>query len=207
MTDEMRAREKAICEVANVSDIGEVSDGFHTFNGLYEQRMILFAALVKAYKDKAWKSYRHEDGEYCFGGGWFIVGIDTPEGSYTYHYENKYWDLFDCVDLPRAKHWDGHTEADAETRLMSLNPEPHWIPVTERLPEENYLDDGYVEPSQPVLVYMSYHTCKISRYCGHRKSKGTSDYVIPDWMDLEDYEGDNVIAWMPLPEPYKGVTT
>ena len=120
MTDEMRAREKAICEVANVKDIGDVSDGFHTFNGLYEQRMILFAALVKAYKDKAWKSYRHEDGEYCFGGGWFIVGIDTPEGSYTYHYENKYWDMFDCVDLPRAKHWDGHTEADAETRLMSL---------------------------------------------------------------------------------------
>jgi rubrerythrin len=31
--------------------------------------------------------------------------------------------MFDCVDLPRAKHWDGHTEADAETRLMSLQPE------------------------------------------------------------------------------------
>ena len=133
MTDEMRAREAAICEVARVNSIGEVSDGFHTFNGLYEQRMILFAALVKAYKDKAWKSYRHEDGEYCFGGGWFIVGIDTPEGSYTYHYENKYWDMFDCVDLPRAKHWDGHTEEDAETRLMSLKPaqperiKGHWI--------------------------------------------------------------------------------
>jgi hypothetical protein len=131
MTDTELARRKAICEIAGVSDIGEVSDGFHTFNGLYEQRMILFAALVKAYKDKAWKSYRHEDGEYCFGGGWFIVGIDTPEGSYTYHYENKHWDMFDCIDLPRAKHWDGHTEADAETRLMSLEPERkkgEWIP-------------------------------------------------------------------------------
>lgn len=103
--------------------IGDLSDGYHTFNGLYEQRMILFAALVKAYKDRAWKSYRHEDGEWCFGGGWFIVGIDTPEGSYTYHYENKYWDMFDCADLPRGKHWDGHTEADAETRLLSLEPE------------------------------------------------------------------------------------
>jgi hypothetical protein len=120
MTDTERERIKAICEVANIKDIGELSDGFHTFNGLYEQRMILFAALVKAYKDRSWKSYRHEDGEWCFGGGWFIVGIDTPEGSYTYHYENKYWDMFDCIDLPRAKHWDGHTEADAETRLMSL---------------------------------------------------------------------------------------
>ena len=123
MTDMELQRRKAICEVAGVDDIGNLSDGFHTFNSLYEQRMILFAALVKAYKDKAWKSYRHEDGEYCFGGGWFVVGIDTPEGSYTYHYENKYWGMFDCLDLPRAKHWDGHTEADAETRLMSLEPE------------------------------------------------------------------------------------
>ena len=30
-------------------DIGEFSDGYHTFNGLYYQRMILFAALVRAY--------------------------------------------------------------------------------------------------------------------------------------------------------------
>lgn len=102
--------------------IGDLSDGYHTFNGLYYQRMILFAALVRAYKDRAWKSYRHEDGELCFGGGLFIVGIDTPEGSYTYHYENKDFDEFDCVELPRGKHWDGHTEKDV-TRLLSL-PEP-----------------------------------------------------------------------------------
>ena len=99
--------------------IGEMSDGYHTFNGLYYQRMILFAALVRAYKDRAWKSYKHEDGELCFGGGWFIVGIDTPQGSYTYHYESKYFELFECAELPMAKHWDGHTEADV-TRLMSL---------------------------------------------------------------------------------------
>ena len=102
--------------------IGEMSDGYHTFNGLYYQRMVLFAALVKAYKDKAWKSWKHEDGGLCFGGGWFIVGIDTPQGSYTYHYEAKDFDLFDCEELPIAKHWDGHTEADV-TRLLSL-PEP-----------------------------------------------------------------------------------
>lgn len=103
--------------------IGEMSDGYHTFNGLYYQRMILFAALVKAYKDKAWKSYRHEDGELCFGGGWFIVGIDTPQGSYTYHYEDKYWNWFECEELPVAKHWDGHTEEDV-TRLLSLDVRP-----------------------------------------------------------------------------------
>lgn len=134
MTDVEMERRRAICAVAGVDDIGELSDGFHTFNSLYEQRAILFAALVKAYKDKSWKSYRHEDGELCFGGGWFIVGIDTPKGSYTYHYENKYWDMFDCAELPRSKHWDGHTEADAETRLMSLEPQRktgEWIPKSE----------------------------------------------------------------------------
>lgn len=119
MTDTELSRIKAICETANVKDIGDVSDGYHTFNGLYYQRMILFAALVKAYKDKAWKSHRHEDGELCFGGGWFIVGIDTPAGSFTYHYEDKDWDRFDCQELPVAKHWDGHREENV-TRLLSL---------------------------------------------------------------------------------------
>ena len=119
MTDEMRAREKAICEVAGIKDIGDLSDGFHTFNQLYYQRMMLFATIVKQNRDRAWKSLRHEDGELCFGGGWFIVGIDTPEGSYTYHYEDNYYSLFDCVELERAKHWDGHTEKDV-TRLLSL---------------------------------------------------------------------------------------
>lgn len=111
--------------------IGEMSDGFHTFNGLYYQRMILTAALVKAYKGRAWKSYRHEDGEQCFGGGWFIVGIDTPEGQYTYHYESKDFDLFDCVELSTAPHWDGHTEKDV-TRLLSLPDVPpvgNWFHV------------------------------------------------------------------------------
>ena len=119
MTDTEIKRVKAICEAAHVDEIDDVSDGFHTFRQLYYQRMMLFAAIVKQNKDKAWKSLRHEDGELCFGGGWFIVGIDTPEGSYTYHYENKYWDKFECIDLPRAPHWDGHTEKDV-TRLLSL---------------------------------------------------------------------------------------
>ena len=103
--------------------IGELSDGYHTFNGLYYQRMMLFAALVNVYKDIAWKSWRHEDGEPCFGkDNYFIVGIDTPEGSYTYHYHGEYWDLFNCKELSVAKHWDGHTEKDV-TRLLSLSVE------------------------------------------------------------------------------------
>lgn len=119
MTDTERDRVKAICEAAGVKEIDDLSDGFHTFRQLYYQRMMLFATIVKQNRDKAWKSLRHEDGELCFGGGWFIVGIDTPEGSYTYHYEDNYFSLFDCEELEYGKHWDGHTEKDV-TRLLSL---------------------------------------------------------------------------------------
>lgn len=116
---------KELCTKYGISleelgDIGEISDGYHTYNSLYHQRCILFAALCNTFKDLSWKSRKHSDGEECFGGGWFIVGIDTPEGSYTYHYENKYWDLFKCGELDVAKKWDGHTDEDVE-RLLSLD--------------------------------------------------------------------------------------
>lgn len=102
-------------------DAGEISDGYHTFNQLYHQRAILFATIVNQNKDKAWKSYKHSDGKYCFdsNGEWFVVGIDTPQGSYTYHYAKEYWDYFDCKELDCGKEWDGHTEEDV-TRLLSL---------------------------------------------------------------------------------------
>lgn len=110
----------------SVEDMGEVSDGYHTFNQLYHQRAVLFATIVNQNKDKAWKSWKHEDGKFCFDKEkeWFIVGVDTPEGSYTYHYEKKYWDLFDCEELDRGKHWDGHTDDDV-TRLLSLPSKTH----------------------------------------------------------------------------------
>lgn len=113
---------KDICEAYGIDDIGDFSDGFHTFNQLYHQRAVLFATIVNNFKRHAWKSLKHEDGKYCFDsdGKWFIVGVDTPEGSYTYHYEtDKYWDMFDCVALECGKHWDGHTEEDV-TRLLSI---------------------------------------------------------------------------------------
>lgn len=112
-----------VCKEFGIENIGDFSDGFHTFNELYHQRAVLFAAIVKQNKSLAWKSHKHEDGELCFGGGWFIVGVDTPEGSYTYHYEDKYWDMFDCQELQCGKHWDGHTDKDV-TRLLSLAKDP-----------------------------------------------------------------------------------
>lgn len=99
--------------------VGELSDGYHSFNDLYHQRCVLFATICNTFKELAWKSRKYSDGELCFGGGWFIVGIDTPQGQYTYRYEDKDWDLFNVKELEVGKEWDGHTDKDVE-RLLSL---------------------------------------------------------------------------------------
>lgn len=139
----IEALKQAPCED---EDMGEVSDGYHTFNQLYHQRAILFATIVNQNKDIAWKSYKHSDGKYCFdkNGEWFIVGIDTPEGSYTYHYSKEYWDYFDCKELKCGKEWDGHTEEDV-TRLLSLKPVPdiNKILDTINFEEKWLLEAGY----------------------------------------------------------------
>ena len=80
--------------------------------------------IVNSHKELAWKTKKHEDGTDCFGGGWFLVTIKTPKGEYGYHYENKYWNLFDCKEIPKAKYWDGYTDKDV-SRLLSLNDEEY----------------------------------------------------------------------------------
>lgn len=100
---------------------GDTSDGYHTFNELYHHRAVLFSVIVKAFPDKAWKSLRHHDG--TMYDGMFIVGIDTPEGQATYHYDiDPYWDMFECQELVRAPEWDGHTPAQAIERIGRLEP-------------------------------------------------------------------------------------
>lgn len=68
-------------------DTGLISDGYHTFNELYEHRHALMLALMKAVPQHSWFSRRHHDGELCFGDGeWFIVGAELPDsGTVTYH--------------------------------------------------------------------------------------------------------------------------
>ena len=100
---------------------GDTSDGYHTFNELYHHRAILFSVIVKAFSDKAWKSLRHHDG--TMYDGMFIVGIETPEGQATYHYDiDPYWDMFECRELECAPEWDGHTPAQAIERIRKLEP-------------------------------------------------------------------------------------
>ena len=107
-------------------DVLKNGDGFHTFDELYEFRMVYHAALVHAWRDlslwesapKTVKSWRHSDGEECFGGGWFIVVTTLwPGAQISNHYEAKHWDLFDCREVARPPKFDGHTPGDVIERL------------------------------------------------------------------------------------------
>lgn len=100
---------------------GEISDGYHTFNELYEFRMLYNAAffneLHRRWGVSVVKSWRHSDGELCFGGGWFVVSTELPTGQITNHYEAKHWDLFRVPEVDKAPEWDGHTPQDVAQRL------------------------------------------------------------------------------------------
>ena len=116
------------------------SDGYHTFESLYDIRLAYNVALFNEWgrqhrPDKSGRMYlsipvpkydvhkstRHHDGELCFGGGWFIVVANLPSGQISNHYEMKHWDLFRVPETEKAKYeWDGHTSEDVINRLKSL---------------------------------------------------------------------------------------
>ena len=96
----------------------KISDGYHTFDELYEHRSKLFIALCRAYSELACNSTKHADG--TMYAGMFIAGIDTLDGQAMYHMEDKYWNILDVKVLDSAPVWDGHTSEDAIERILSL---------------------------------------------------------------------------------------
>lgn len=98
-------------------DMKSVTDAYHDFTELYYHRMKLFALICHMNKDVAWKSWKHHDGT-MFDES-FIVGVETPEGQYSYHYNAEHWDTFDVREMPFAPTYDGHEPSDIG-RLDSL---------------------------------------------------------------------------------------
>lgn len=103
----------------DTENIGETSDGYHTFNELYHHRAILFSVICNQNRHNAWKSLKHDDGSMY--DNMFVVGINTPNGPATYHYDvMPYWDMYDVPEYDKAPAWDGHTPSDAIERIRLL---------------------------------------------------------------------------------------
>lgn len=104
---------------------GNTSDGYHTFNELYEFRLAynvaLFNEAAKYGNYNVHKSKRHYDGDLCFNGDYFIVVAILPKGQISNHYELKYWDLFKIPEFEQALFpFDGHTGQDVIYRLLNI---------------------------------------------------------------------------------------
>lgn len=107
----------------------EVSDGYHTFDELYDHRIELYIALCRtlervkygeSVRRLVWRSKVHSDGSVMEG--WFILGIGIEEGKQiTYHLPLARWNDTDfAFDLERAPEWDGHTSADVLERIKTI---------------------------------------------------------------------------------------
>ena len=106
-----------------LNNIGEFSDGYHTFNELYDYRKAYNAAffneLAKQGLYDVHKSRLHSDGKVPFDdNNWFIVMAELPTGQISNHYEIKDWDLFNIPEKEKANTWDGHTPQDVYKRLI-----------------------------------------------------------------------------------------
>ena len=77
---------------------------------------------------------------------------------------------------------------DLVFRMPAADIEPRWIPVTERLPEEEGL---YL-----VTCFNERPRLEVAWFYIDEEGFG---YFSCDWSDF-----DSVTAWMPAPEPYKG---
>lgn len=112
-------------QIAIPCEAKHISDGFHSFNELYDHRCLLFVALMKAFPKMSWRSLRHEDGS--FHEGWFIAGMRTPKGDISYHLpESMYFMLENIETRDRAPKWDGHTSADVIDRISDWVVDGVW---------------------------------------------------------------------------------
>lgn len=123
----------------------QLSDGYHDFKTLYDIRLAYNVALFNEWA-KDWyirdkqikegrivpsnvifvenhvhKSWKHHNGELCFGGGWFIVVAVLPTGQISNHYKAEHWDKFRIPIVEKALfEFDGHTTQDCIDRLLKL---------------------------------------------------------------------------------------
>lgn len=99
-------------------EIGEVSDGYHTFDELYKHRNTLFLLLMAHHPDQSWISEKHHDGTSYEG--YFIAGMQTHEGDVTYHMPGNMWHLAQktgATVLDKGLLHDGHDSHEVWKRL------------------------------------------------------------------------------------------
>lgn len=107
---------------------GQLSDGHHSFDELYDHRNVLFISLVNLCQElnghrlsryEIFKCREHHDGSRF--DGWFLCVINSHKGQISYHLPDKYWELLTCPAYRRSPiPFDGHDSGDVLQRLKQL---------------------------------------------------------------------------------------
>ena len=182
-------------EETKPKDMGEVSDGYHTFNELYEYRMLYNAALFNEFAKQGLydvhKSRKHSDGEYPFGdSNWFIVMAELPTGQISNHYEMKDWDKFQIPEKPLANKWDEHSPRDVAERLTSFtNPKKEYPKTYEECCEIIHSDPKfYVDThlySDALGALYKIIICRDAYWKLYGEEMGLGKPWEPDWNTSE----------------------
>ena len=106
------------------------------------------------------------------------------------------------IDGVEPKFEDDVTRVDDGKELPPAQPEPHWIPVSERMPEEHeWIGTKKFGTTISDEVYVTFENEKGERFCKHMSfQNGELSRYDQFHMDTW-FKGSKPIAWMPLPEP------
>lgn len=114
--------------IKGLPDVGKISDGYHTFDELYNHRCYLWLALCKllysSYGEyhgyKVWRTDTHSDGERWKG--WFILGVGTEAGEQmTYHLPSEMWSECGLIEMiEKAPEFDDHSSEEVLVRLGKI---------------------------------------------------------------------------------------
>lgn len=151
-----------------------------------------------ALKEKMQNSLSYNDYEWAMYADEFfdeMKNAPTIEAAYLCNREKCDRCNRDC-DLTRDTNYAATTDKviiiDGAAYTVKGKPAGQWIPVTERLPER--------KGSYLVTVVEHGNEQREVEEAGYINGKWYTDdgEVYSDW-----YKGSRIIAWMPLPEPYK----
>ena len=96
-----------------------------------------------------------------------------------------------------VKVFGGREVVEILKSLPSAQPDPQWIPCSERLPEEGH--DVLITKKPFKIKGYEQEVIKAKRSVDPRSGK--IEWWSPEFGALKDKA---VLAWMPLPEPYWG---
>ena len=92
-----------------------------------------------------------------------------------------------------------------DVAIAALRNQPRWIPCSKRMPDKEF-EEG-VEKG----TVMDLYPCLVTRYATHSLVNPKRLYVAKHYYDGDDFVNngqqectESVVAWMPLPEPYRG---